>query len=78
MNYDKDKVDDMVLALLYLSFDESSSRVWKSFDWASLNRLHEKGCIGNPKSKAKSVFLTEEGQQRAEALFQQCFCEKHS
>jgi len=25
-----------------------------------MNRLHEKGYIGNPKSKAKSVHLTEE------------------
>jgi len=75
MNCDKDKVDDMVLALLHLSFDESSRRAWKSFDWDSMNRLHDKGYIGNPKSKAKSVLLTEEGRQRAAALFQQYFCE---
>lgn len=30
-------------------------------DWDAVNRLHEKGYIGNPKSKAKSVVLTEEG-----------------
>jgi len=40
-----------------------------------MNRLHDKGYIGDPRSKAKSVFLTGEGQQRAEALFQQYFCD---
>jgi len=29
MNYDKDKVDDMVLALPHLTFDEQSGRAWK-------------------------------------------------
>jgi hypothetical protein len=28
-------------------------------DWDSLDRLHEKGYIGSPKSKAKSVTLRE-------------------
>lgn len=73
MSYDKDKVDDMVLALLHLPLVESSGRAWKSFDWDAMSRLHDKGYIGNPKSKAKSVPLSEEGQQRAEALFQQYF-----
>ena len=75
MNYDKDKVDDMVLALLHLTFDGQSSRAWKGFDWDAMNRLHDKGFISDPRSKAKSVLLTEEGQRRAKALFQQYFCE---
>ncbi len=75
MIYDKDKVDDMVLALLYLTMDEQSGRAWKSFDWESMDRLHDKGYIGSPRSKAKSVVLSEEGQQRAAALFQQYFNE---
>jgi len=34
-----------------------------------LDRLHERGYISDPKSKAKSVMLTEEGQRRARELF---------
>jgi len=42
-------------------------------DWELMNRLHEKGYIGNPKSKAKSVYLTEEGARLSEALFKKHF-----
>jgi Domain of unknown function (DUF6429) len=54
MDYDKDKVDDMVLALLWLTtfeekpFGEKVRRAWKGHDWEALNRLHEKGFIGDP------------------------------
>lgn len=50
------------------------ARVWKSFDWEALNRLHAKGYISNPVSKAKSVVLTEEGLKEAERLFKKLFC----
>ena len=45
MEYHEAKVDEMVLALLYLtSFTERGiTRVWKGQDWDVLNRLHEKG-----------------------------------
>jgi len=35
MDYDRNKVDDAVLALLYLTFlgDQNVVRAWKSFDW---------------------------------------------
>jgi hypothetical protein len=60
MEYDKDKVDEMILALLYLTTfkDGIALRAWKGLDWDSLDRLHEKGYIGSPKSKAKSVTLS--------------------
>jgi len=75
MEYDKDKVDDMVLALLYLNMfkDGFVIRAWKSFDWDSMNRLHEKGYIADPKSKARSVVVTEEGCERAKELFERYF-----
>jgi len=75
MEYDRDKVDEMVLALLYLtSFEDGPTlRAWKGMDWEALNRLHEKGFIGNPKSKTKSVILTEEGARRSKALFEKYF-----
>jgi hypothetical protein len=72
MEYDKDKVDEITLALLYLVMhdeDEFTARAWKGFDWDTMNRLHEKGFISNPVSKAKSVSLTAEGCKRTEELF---------
>lgn len=76
MEYDRDKVDEAVLALLYLNFhgDPNVIRAWKSFDWDAMDRLHDKGYIGDPKSKAKSVVVTEEGQNVAKELFMKFFC----
>ncbi len=71
MEYDKDKVDEMALALLYLtSFgDRFGTRAWKGMAWEVLDRLYEKGYIGDPVGKAKSVFLTEEGEKLSKELF---------
>jgi len=75
MDYDKDKVDDCTLALLYLGLhgDQYATRAWKSFDWDTLNRLYEKGMIADPKGKARSVIMTEEGEKRSEELFKKLF-----
>jgi hypothetical protein len=72
MDYDEQKIDDAVLALLYLT-PHDGVRAWKSFDWDTLNRLHQKGYISNPVSKAKSVEFTDEGLGAAERLFKQLF-----
>ncbi len=42
MEIDKEKVDEMTLALLYLTTfkDRHGLRAWKSHDWDVLNRLH--------------------------------------
>ena len=66
----------MVLALLWLTRhdeDEYAVRAWKSHDWDALDRLHEKGYVSDPKTKAKSVVLTAEGRRRARELFEQHF-----
>lgn len=68
MDYDKDKVADIVLALLWLTVHDGS-RAWKGHDWDAMNLLHEKGMISDPAGKAKSVVLTEEGMKRSEELF---------
>lgn len=75
MEYDQEKVDQAVLGLLYLNFfeDEPASRAWKSLPWEAMGRLHEKGYISDPKSKAKSVVMTEEGKAAAEAAFSDLF-----
>lgn len=78
MKVNTDKIDDMVLALMYLtSFgDGNAVRSWKGYDWDSLNRLYEKGMIGNPVGKSKSVVFSDEGAQRAKELFEQVFCQR--
>jgi hypothetical protein len=79
MEYDREKVDEMVLALLYLSVTEQSewgARAWKSHDWNALDRLHAKGYISDPKSKAKSIVLSAEGLERARQLFEQHFAQR--
>ena len=48
-------------------------RSWKGFDWDVLDRLYEKGWIDNPKSKAKSVMLTDEGLTKAYEFFDKHF-----
>ena len=75
MEYDKDNVDEMVLALLYLTTYEErfGVRAWKGQDWAAMDRLFEKGYIHDPRSKAKSVVLTEQGIKRSRELFDQHF-----
>ena len=38
-----------------------------------MDRLHDKGLIADPATKAKSVILTGEGLHKAEALFKALF-----
>ncbi len=79
MEYDQQKVDDAVLALLCLTMHDKSEhgcRAWKGYDWSVMVRLHESGFIGDPKNNAKSVVLTPEGMERARKLFQELFAKK--
>ena len=75
--YDWDKVDEVTLALMHLVTwsrePGHGARAWKGFEWATLHRLHEKGWISDPHTKAKSVVLTEEACRKAEELFKQHF-----
>jgi hypothetical protein len=75
MEIDKEKLDEITLALLYLTTfrDKHGLRAWKSHDWDALNRLHESGYIHDPVSKAKSVVLTDEGAERSKRLFEKHF-----
>ncbi len=72
MEIDEEKVDDAVLALLWLTLHDGC-RAWKSFDWDAMDRLHAKGMIEDPVNRSKSVVLTEEGLRRAEELFRALF-----
>lgn len=72
MELDTNKIDDAVLALLVLGLHDGD-RVWKGFDWDSMNRLHEQGYISDPRSRTKSVVLTVEGSARSRKLLEQLF-----
>jgi hypothetical protein len=80
MEFDNDKIDDDVLALLYLTaFKEKKDwpwRTWKGHDWEAMNRLCEKGYISDPKNKAKSVTLSDEGYVKAKQLFEAKYAKK--
>ncbi len=79
MEYDQDKVDEMVLALLSLTMfdeDQNGARTWKGHDWVAMDRLHAKGYISDPKSKAKSVVVTATGVQRSRELIEKHFGKK--
>lgn len=76
MDIDTAKIDENVLALLYLvAFRDSPDpkmavmRAWKNHDWEAMDRLYQAGFIANPRGQAKSVVMTEKGYRRAEELF---------
>jgi len=75
MEYDKDKVDEMTMTLLYLVMwqDGGHDRAWKGFDWDTMDRLHQKRLISDPRGKAKSVAVTSEGVKKAQDLFRKHF-----
>jgi hypothetical protein len=81
MKYDQDKVDEMTLALLYLVSTKLreglGARAWKGFDGETINRLHAKGWIEEPKVKSMSLLITENGYKKSEQLFMEHFGLKH-
>ena len=70
MTRNQTKVDETVLATLLLTLHEEN-RAWKGHSFEVLDRLwlYEKGYIYNPKGKAKSVVLTDEGLAKAREVF---------
>jgi hypothetical protein len=44
MEIDHDRIDEAVLALLWLTLHDER-RAWKGFDWNALDRLFRKGLI---------------------------------
>jgi hypothetical protein len=72
MEEDTDKIDEAVLALLWLTLHDAN-RAWKGHDWDAMDRLHRKGMIENPRGRAKSVVLSDEGLAESERLFAKMF-----
>ena len=78
MDLDAEKVEQAVLALLYLNLhgDDAERRAWKSFPWSVMDALHEKGYISDPATKAKSIRLSEEALKLSKELFEKLFSAK--
>lgn len=67
---DRDKLAEAALAILGLTAfrDGGVVRAWKGLDWDLLAILHERGWISDPRGKAKSVVLSDEGARLADEL----------
>ena len=72
MAVDEERIDEAVLALLWLTLHDER-RAWKGFDWEVLGRLYAKGLIADLVGRAKSVVLTDEGLHQSETLFRALF-----
>jgi hypothetical protein len=72
MDFDENKIDEVVLALLYLTLHDEV-RAWKGHDWNTLDRLHAKDLISNPATSSRSVVFTEEGLRLSKELFEKHF-----
>lgn len=75
MEFDIEKVDQMVLALLYLtsSTNQFGTRAWKGLDLKVMDRLYKKGYISDPQSKSPTLQLSEEGARLSRELFLKYF-----
>jgi hypothetical protein len=75
MRYDEAKIDEAVLAVLYLTAWEEHglTRAWKGIDLSASNRLHERALIDDPRNKNKSVIFTEQGLARARTSAERLF-----
>ena len=69
---DTDKLAEVALAVLSLTL-HGDGRVWKGLDWDLMDLLEEKGWVVSARSKAKSVVLTEEGEELAKTLLRKHF-----
>jgi hypothetical protein len=50
VDHDENKVDEVVLALMYLTLHDKV-RAWKGFDFRVLDRLHERDLSAIPKTR---------------------------
>jgi hypothetical protein len=67
MKLNQQKVEEAVLAVLWLTL-HNEVEAWKTIDWDTMDRLHQKGFISDPTHRAKSVVFTEEGLAEAERV----------
>ena len=72
---DTEKLAEVAQAILCLTAfqDGPGTRAWKGMDWDLMDILFERGWIHDPKGKAKSVRVTEEGLEKGEQFLQRHF-----
>lgn len=75
MEYNQDKVDELILALLYLtsSTDQYGTRAWKGLDLKVLDRLYKRGYISDPGEKGPTLQLSAKGAELSKELFEKHF-----
>lgn len=71
---DNDKLDEIVLALIWLNQHMTGSGL-KSFDEQVLERLHKATWISSPKNKSRWVVLSDDGMRRGKEAFLKHFGE---
>ena len=59
MEIDHDKIDEAVLALMWLTLHDKC-RAWKSFDWGATDRLYQKGFLVSGVLAAPYIRMSEE------------------
>jgi hypothetical protein len=66
-----DAIEELTLMLMYLSSwrerEGELRRCWKGYDFGALDRLDGQGLISSS-HRAKSAYLTHEGEERAKRL----------
>lgn len=75
MAVDTDRIDDAILALLYLTLHDRD-RASKGLDRDALGRLHEKGMIESPAESPESVTFTPDGLRRSKELSESMFARR--
>ncbi len=65
-------INEAALALLFFNL-QSTGVAWKSVPWPATDRLYERGLIGDPAGRARSVELTREGRDAAKRVFARLF-----
>ena len=77
MEFDKEKMEEVILALLYQDSYKSSGpniRSWKNYNWDVLDSLYEKGFISDPaKKNARSLSISEEAHKLGKTYFEKHF-----
>ena len=65
MKLDRQKVEEAVLAVLWLTL-HNEVEAWKTIDWETIGSIASEGVHSDPARRAKSVVFTEEGLAEAE------------
>ncbi|GJG89773.1 hypothetical protein tb265_49540 [Gemmatimonadetes bacterium T265] len=72
MGYNVKRPQELALALTYLGVHDGQG-TWKGSNWGVMEGLWNAGLISDPKGRAKSVWLTDDGLAPSEAMFREYF-----